>query len=590
MTPSEDWEAPMMTRAKSWLYTTIRHFLSIHKISDASSRYIILRRNITLIMLFVTIVPLTVMGAINHFQYQESLKNEVIEPLRVLLNKTRHSFHLFLEERLSMIRFISSAYTFEQLSDPATLNRLYRVLKNEFEGFVDIGLINGKGLQIGYAGPYSLENKDYSQQAWFQEVLIRDSFISEVFMGYGKVPHIAIAVQRVEHDGTYWMLRATIDTNKFDEIISTMEIDAKSDAFIVNREGLFQTHSRYYGDVLGKSPFEILQGAYETTIDETVDPLGREVIVAYASFEKPNFSLVVVKPKDIILRTWITLQGEMFFIFFASVFVIIMIVIKLSDVMVMNIKEAEERRENAIHELEQNQKLSAIGRLAAGVAHEINNPLAIINEKAGLMKDLVTYSPDFEKKQRFLDLLTSIINSVGRCKTITHRLLGFARHKEPRLEPLDINHLVQEVVGFVNKEMVYRNIDLRTEFAEDLPRVLADQGQVQQVFLNILSNALSAVHDNGRVSITSWEEDKRNVGVSIQDNGSGMTEKTIQRIFDPFFTTKKAGGTGLGLFITYGIVKKLGGDIKVHSRENEGSTFTIYLPKVNGETDKEKAE
>ncbi len=565
---------------RGWLNAIYRRLLSFHEMSDAPDRYLTLRRNIIILMLLVTLLPLGIMAGINHFQYRKSIKNEVIEPLRLLLNKTRHSFQLFLEERLSTVRFVSSAYTYEQLSDEPTLGRVFRVLKNEFEGFVDIGLIDSNGVQISYAGPYNLLGKDYSGQGWFQEVVIRDTYISDVFMGYRKFPHIAIAVQRMEEGGRNWILRATIDTNLFYELISAMGLDPEADAFIVNQEGVLQTRSRFYGDLLEKAPFDLAAQTYGPHVIETVDPQGREVMVAYVGLEKPSFKLVVVKSRSLVLRTWITLQGEMFFIFFVSVIVIIVIVMKLADALVANIKEADQRREAAIHELEQTQKLSAIGRLAAGVAHEINNPLSIINEKSGLMKDLLAFTGDFEKKQRFEELVEGVVRSVGRCKTITHRLLGFARRKEVHYEELDLNHLIKEVIGFLEKEMVYRNIDLRLQMADAPPVISSDQGQLQQVFLNILTNALGAVSDGGRISVTTWEEDPQTVGVSIQDNGSGMSEETIQRIFDPFFTTKRSGGTGLGLFITYGIVKKLGGDIKVHSKEREGATFTVYLPKT----------
>jgi two-component system NtrC family sensor kinase len=565
---------------RGWLSSIYKRLLNIHKVSDAPDRYLVLRRNITFIMLLVTILPLGIMAGINHFQYQKSIKNEVIEPLQVLLSKTRHSFQLFLEERLSTVRFVASAYSFEQLADERTLGRVFRVLKDEFEGFVDLGLIDANGVQVGYAGPYNLIGKDYSGQSWFQEVVIRDTYISDVYMGYREFPHLAIAVQRVEAERNNWILRATLDTELFYEIISAMGLDPEADAFIINRDGVLQTRSRYYGDLLEEIPFDLSAQTYGPHLMEAVDPQGREVMVAYVGMEKPSFKLVVVKPSALVLRTWITLQGEMFFAFFAGVIVIIVIVMKLSDALVTNIKEADERREAAIHELEQTQKLSAIGRLAAGVAHEINNPLSIINEKSGLMKDLLAFSEDFKKKERFEQLVDGVTRSVGRCKTITHRLLGFARRKEAHLEELNLNSLIKDVIGFLEKEMVYRNIDLRLQTADEMPRILSDQGQLQQVFLNIMTNALGAVGEGGRITVTTWEEDRNMVGVSIQDNGAGMSEETIQRIFDPFFTTKKSGGTGLGLFITYGIVKKLGGDIKVHSKEGEGATFTVYLPKT----------
>jgi two-component system NtrC family sensor kinase len=282
----------------------------------------------------------------------------------------------------------------------------------------------------------------------------------------------------------------------------------------------------------------------------------------------------------VVLKSWYTLKSELFFIFIAGVMVIILVVFKLTDLLVKRAKEADEKRESAFRELEHSQKLSSIGRLAAGVAHEINNPLAIINEKAGLINDLVQYQADLKEKTKFLGLTNSILQSVGRCKTITHRLLGFARRMEVQLEVLDLNELIQEVLGFLEKEALYRNVDISLDLKSDLPKIASDRGQLQQVFLNILSNAISAMKNSGRITIKSWEEDPNSVAVAIQDTGCGMSAETLQHIFEPFFTTKGKGyGTGLGLPITYGIVKKMGGKIKVQSTEGEGTTFTVYLLK-----------
>jgi two-component system NtrC family sensor kinase len=150
---------------------------------------------------------------------------------------------------------------------------------------------------------------------------------------------------------------------------------------------------------------------------------------------------------------------------------------------------------------------------------------------------------------------------------------------EVQLVELDLNELIQETIGFLEKEALYRNIDLILNLADNLPHIASDRGQMQQVFLNIINNAIAAVEDEGEIAITSWEEDSDTVGVSIRDNGSGMSKEILKSIFDPFFSTKQENGTGLGLAITYGIVKKMGGDIKVKSKQGEGTTFTVYLPK-----------
>ena len=542
-------------------------------------RYRALRRNIMILMILVTLIPLSLMATINYYQYQKSLKAEIFNPLNVLTNKTKRSFELFLEERLSTIRFISSAYSCDDLSNEKILNRILLVLKKEFEGFVDLALINSKGNVVNYAGPYSFLGKDYSQQSWFHEVLVSGCHISDVFMGYRKFPHIAIAIQNLSEADQCWILRATIDTKKFDAIIATMELDPQSDAFLINKEGILQTDSRLYGKILEECSLSILPGGYGTYLSEEVDKEGREIFIAYTRLLEPEYTLVVVKPRSLILKTWFTFRTEIFFIFIGSVLVIVLLVFKLTDIQVTHIKEADEKRELAFRELEHSQKLSSIGRLAAGVAHEINNPLAIICQKAGLMKDLIDGGSEFKEKPRFIELTNSILQSVDRCSTITHRLLGFARRMEVEYEELDLNEVLQEVIGFLEKEALHRNINVATKFAEDMPLISSDRAQLQQVFLNILANAFAAVEDGGIVKIKSWKEDEDTEGVSIRDNGCGMSEDDLANIFEPFFTTKKGYGTGLGLPITYGIIKKMGGTITVKSIEGVGSTFTIFLPK-----------
>jgi len=566
---------------KKWTDKLSRGFLGSTGEIDSPRHYLLLRRNIAILMLLVTIVPLVFMAVINYLEYKSNLKSEIINPIKILTNKTVHSIELYMEERLSTIRSIASSYSFEDLSDEKTLSRIYRVLKKEFAGFVDLGVIDETGLQISYAGPYDLLNKVYSQQAWFHETAIKGSYISDVFMGYRQFPHIAIAVQQFTEDGRAWILRATIDTDKLDNIIAAMNLNPESDAFLVNTDGILQTRSKYYGHVLEHCKLEIPLGVYGAQMYEGKDILGRDVFITINHFLTKGFALVVVNPRSVVLKSWYALQGQMLIIFAISVTIIILVVLKVSNILVKQIREADESRELAFRELEHSQKLSSIGRLAAGVAHEINNPMAVINEKAGLIKDLYGNRPDVEDKERLMKIADSIIGSVERCRTITHRLLGFAKRLEVEIETIDVNNLIIEVMGFLEKEALYRKIDIQLDLAEDLPRIFSDKGQLQQVFLNIVSNSISAVDEGGKILIRSWDDDANRVGVLIKDNGCGMSKETLSHIFEPFFTTKKGYGTGLGLPITYGIVKKLGGDLIVQSTENEGTDFTIYFPKKN---------
>lgn len=569
----------MALNPKKWF--NIRESLQMLTDVDSSAeRYRLFQRNIRVLMIVLTIVPLSMMALINYHQYQSSLKKEMVDPTKSLVSKTRHSFEFFLKERQSLIKSISYFYSLNELCDEKKLNHILFTLKKEFIGFVDLGLIDGSdGKQVCYVGPYSLLGKNYANQDWFQEVTLKGTYISDVFMGYRKFPHIAIAVQRLEENGKSWILRTTIDTTMFDNLIAAMGLDAQSDAFILNKDGIFQTNSRLYGEVLEKFPIKIPSGGYATYVVERPDPIGNDVFLAYTHFNYPEYTLVVAKPKSTVFKTWYALKSDLFLVFLASSILIVIVVFRLTGIMVNRIKEADHNREVAFRELQHHHKLSSIGRLAAGVAHEINNPLAIINEKAGLIKDIIEYSPDFAQKEKFSTLVGAVLQSVNRCRTITHRLLGFAKRMEVEIENLDLNELLLEVLGFLEKEALYRNVDIRLKLAEDLPWIDSDRGQLQQVFLNLLNNSMAAVEDEGKIAITTWEKDANTIAASIQDNGCGMSDETCRQIFEPFFTTKKEEGTGLGLSITYGIVKKLGGDIEVESKENEGTIFKIFLPK-----------
>ncbi len=546
--------------------------------SDSPDRYRVLRRNMVILMIVVTIVPLFFMAVVNYHQYREALKGEIISPLRVLVNKTRHSFELFTAERLSAVSFIASAYSFDQLADDNTLNRIFRVTRQEFKGFVDLGLIDASGVQVSYAGPYELKGKDYSEQSWFHEVQVRGTYISDVFMGYRSFPHLVIAVQRQTDEGKRWTVRATIDTGRFNELIASMGMEPESDAFLLNKSGILQTPSRHYGKVLDKFSLDLPPVSYEPNIVERIDPFGREVLLAYSYFSNSPFVLALVKPRSEIMKAWYSLKTELFFLFILSSMVIFVVVFRLVDVLVNRMRVSDEKREVAYREMQHHHKLSSIGRLAAGVAHEINNPMAIINEKAGLMKDIIEFSPEFPQRQKFMGLADAVLQSVQRCRSITHRLLGFARRMEVQVEVLDVNEVVRETLLFLEKESLYRNIDLQLHLSPDL-KIASDRGQLQQVFLNIINNAFGAVDHGGTITVSSWEKDLDTVAVAIQDNGCGISEENLKHIFEPFFTTKRGNGTGLGLPITYGIVKKLGGSIDVQSKEGQGTTMTVYLPR-----------
>ncbi|MHC1700907.1 MAG: ATP-binding protein [Humidesulfovibrio sp.] len=550
---------------------------------EAPVRYALLRRKIFALMAAAMLIPLLAMGVLNYYEHQSTMAREIQNPLRVLVNKAKNSFELFLTERSSTVSLIASAYTYDELADEQKLARIFSVMKKEFKGFVDLGLIDENGTQVSYVGPYALTGKNYAEQRWFQEVRLKGKYVSDVFMGFRKFPHVIVAVQHMTEDGRTWILRATLDTHQFERIIASMSLEPDADAFLVNGQGILQTSSNNYGKVLEKMTFPIPPQTYEPAVLTMVDPLKREIYLAYAYFAEADFTLIAVKPQGSVLKTWYTVRGDLLFIFALGVVAVFVAAYRVTDVLIGRMKESEERREMALRQVEHSQKLSSIGRLAAGVAHEINNPLAIINEKAGLMKDILDREADFPAKGKIDAQVESVLRAVERCRGITHRMLGFARRMDVSIEDLDVGEIIKETAGFLSNEAMHRKVDVRLEIDPELPRIHSDRSQLQQVFLNLFNNALAAVADGGRIVATA-REIADNVEITVRDNGCGMADDTLKHIFEPFFTTKKGKGTGLGLSITYGIIKRLGGDIAVESEQGVGTTLTITLPKGQRET------
>ena len=241
------------------------------------------------------------------------------------------------------------------------------------------------------------------------------------------------------------------------------------------------------------------------------------------------------------------------------------------------------RRDQQIHrqtseKLMRSDRLAMIGQLAAGVAHEINNPLGSILLFSRLIMQQVP------AQGRLRENLDRIEKETKRCHTIVKSLLDFARERKPLVESLDVNQLLDATLKLFEGQFLFQNIQIVKDYDSKLPKIEADQSQLQQVFVNIILNAADAMKGKGRlVLMTRAQDPDQYIEISISDTGCGIPPENIDRIFDPFFTTKGVGhGTGLGLSVSYGIIQSHNGDIRVSSTPGSGATFTITLPMAKG--------
>ena len=231
--------------------------------------------------------------------------------------------------------------------------------------------------------------------------------------------------------------------------------------------------------------------------------------------------------------------------------------------------------ENTQRQLAHSERLASVGRLAAGVAHEINNPLTGVLTFSSLLLE-----EEQDLSQRAKEDLQTIVEETIRCRVIVRNLLDFARETEPEITPVDINQLIQKTLDIVRKQSLFQNVSIEEQLRPNLPAIPTDANQIKQVIMNLILNAAEAMPDGGRLTIsTNYGADHRFIKISIQDTGIGIAKDNIEHIFEPFFTTKAPGkGTGLGLAMSYGIVQAHKGTITVTSELGRGSTFEVNLP------------
>ena len=545
-----------------------------------SRDYKALRNRIIGLALGFSLVPLFALGITIYYQFHVSYTAKILQSLRGLLENRRDAIDLFFDERISQISTVAYTHTLEQLKDEVYLEQLFRLVQTRSRSFVDLGVIDEEGNHVSYVGPYQLRGVNYASEEWFQATLLRGVFISDVFMGFRKFPHFVIAVTRREAQRT-WIMRATIDTDIFEAMVKAAQVGRGGDAFVVNRQNILQTTPRFGQWRLGEVIVPEFSAFPGTRLESTVLD-GREVLVASTWLRNKDWLLVVLEDPEEELAPLLRARELVLGVVLGGVLLIVLGTVFLARVMTGQLAKADRERAVLDSNLIQSSKMAALGKLAAGIAHEVNNPLAVIKEKAGWIRDLLAEEDLASSKnfREFEDAIKKIEYHVDRARKVTHRLLGFARRMEPVQETVDVNRVLDETVGFLENEARFRNIDIRKKLLEDLPVIRSDSSQLQQVFLNILENAIDAVAKDGVITVsTGYSPQLMEIYVSIADTGPGIPKEMLDRIFDPFFTTKGTGeGTGLGLSVSYSIVEKLGGRITVESEEGKGASFIIHLP------------
>ena len=561
------------------------------EIGEMTHHYAALRRGILTSMIVIPFIPFVLALLTGFYYFTDSLQSDTVAKTTRLVEDHSHMIDSFLRERLGDLRLIMNAYGYGRLGDQTTLERVFGNLQERTNAFVDLGVFSAAGVHVAYHGPYQLAGKIYRDAPWFKQVLTQGYYISDVFLGYRKIPHFIIAVSQ-SHEGKTWVIRATIDSKIFNSRVENIRIGNTGEAYIVNREGVFQTQRRSGGTLMERDPdaATYLSAQEGTKTFVAADRSGQRFLYATVWLREKDWLLVVRQAEGDAFQALHRATYLVALIALLGGIAIVSTALLVTRRMVRQMREKDVEKSRLANQLVIAGRLAELGEMSAGFAHEINNPLQIIRAEQALMETILSEIrepgglPPSADLDQLVDSLHQIGVQVDRCAQITRGVLNFARQEDPFIGRCDLRAFVPEVLGLVERKAGVSGIVMRQEISEATPLIRADAGQLQQVLLNLLNNAIDAIAAGhgaarGEVFISVESSGDGWVEIKVADNGCGISGENLAKVFTPFFTTKPVGkGTGLGLSVCYGIITNMGGTIGVNSKPGEGTTFTVRLP------------
>jgi two-component system, NtrC family, sensor kinase len=561
--------------------------------TDKDNRhYKSLTRSMVVTIILVSVMPLLVILGITRHFFQVSFREKACVHLESVVSSKQQAIEVFFQDRLATMQVIANTATFPQLTQTGFLKQALAAMEREYGPSVkSLGVVDDRGVLVAYAGPGVGKDADFSQAPWFRMAMGRDDSVSDVLRNDQGASHVILAV-RHEQSGKKWLLKAALDTEPLRNLLSSLRIGKTGAAFILNREEQVQA-TNIQDSVPSPLPLSVLGSSErppgDVAIVEKADAAGNEFLYVMAQIKNPGWVLVFRQSVDEAFSELYEARRLTASAFLIGVVVIVLMAVLLSRRTVRLIAEADQEKSSMNDQLIETGKLASLGELAAGIAHEINNPVAVMVEEAGWMRDLVEdedlSQPD--TLEEFKRCLSKIQTQGRRCKDITHKLLSFARKTDHAVKTVQLNDIIEEVAGLSDQRAVHNKVRIQTSLEENLPIVHVSPSEVQQVLLNLLNNSFDAMDEKGGTIEISSRTSAPYAEVEISDTGPGIPDDVMPRIFDPFFTTKPVGkGTGLGLSICYGIIKKMGGEIRVTSAEGQGTTFHLLFPLADREQEK----
>jgi two-component system, NtrC family, sensor kinase len=556
-------------------------------------RYRGMRRMVFFCMILVPLIPFLFVLGIGYYHFTGSLETSAMATMNRIVEDHRQMIETFLRERRNNLEFVLNSYGYEDLTDPRQFSHVFTQLQRYSNAFLDLGVFDQEGIHVIYEGPFLLAGRDYGKEEWFKHVLREGYYISDVFLGFRKIPHFVIAIKRQEGERS-WVLRATIDTYVFNKLVEKVRIGKTGEAYLLNDQSIFQTARRSGGDLLAKDPDDIHESKskHPQNVRTFVrkDSRGDEYLYATTWLEDKGWMLVVRQQTADAFKSLRSATYLIILIMVLGGIIITFLAYYLTGQIIQRMQQIDAEKQQLGRQLIRATRLAELGQMAAGFAHEINNPLQIMKSDHALIEAILEdlkksgQLPESEDLRDMESTIDQMKQQIERCGRITHAILKFGRQSEPVLKDVELISFISEVTSMVAPKASVQGIRLKEEISDETPVLQGDPAQLQQVLLNLLNNAMDAVAERhcgggGEILIQAGPGKDGWVTISVRDNGCGISSENLKKVFTPFFTTKPPGrGTGLGLSVCYGIIDGMGGSLEVESEPGVGTTFLLSLP------------
>jgi two-component system NtrC family sensor kinase len=527
--------------------------------------------SIVVALLAASFIPLLVIGGGMYYHTVSILEQKTLSALDAEISEHREAIDQFLTERAIDLKNLSSILEFDYLTAPGNLKKMFDTLQQQLPCFTDIGVIDDEGRHRAYIGPYDLISKNYKDSPWFKMIAQKDLYISDVFQGFRKEPHFIIAVKRKTTEG-FWILRATVDTEYFERLVTEILSKRDGDAYVVNGDGIFQTTPRWGGKIMGQSQVKYMEPFKGVRLEERG---GKIVMMAW--LERAPWLCVAEFKREDIYSPLRSVRTVGIFVLVLGSMLIVLTVLLTTNYLFSRLETKRRNIRFLDHQLQQSSRMASSMKLASGFVREIKETLSNIDLVLSWVDDLVQGDLSGEESRTEVrESLKQVRSELVRARRATDQFLKSTQSSLPIIREVRVQDLLDEILALLERELQFNKITVRREYQDALPPVQSDPSQLRQVFQNLIVNAVTAIGKDGAISLTVHGTEEE-VKIGVGDTGPGIPKERLEKIFDPLFTSKP-DGTGLGLSIGASILKKLGGKMSVTSEIGKGAVFTVEIP------------